>query len=151
MFKTHLVIGFFVALLMLEFFVIEMPILFVFFVVLASIIPDADFTKSKVGKKMGPIAWTLNFLFGHRGVIHSIFIPIILYFVILVVGLGEVVAMGVFIGYLAHLFSDALTKEGVRFLNPIVFTKISGPIRTGGVFDYLLFFAFIVLDILLLV
>ena len=150
MFKTHLAIGFFISILMLQFFEIEKQLIFVFFVVLASVIPDIDITTSKVGKKTKPISWILQFLFGHRGIVHSIFMPIFLYMLLTFIGLGKTVAMGVFIGYFIHLFADAMTRQGVMFLAPISIVKISGPIRSNGIFDYLIFIFFIILTISLL-
>ncbi len=64
---------------------------------------------------------------------------------------GFIYGFGLFIGYLSHLLSDALTVSGVNFLHPVAKFKIRGPVRTGTFFEVIIFFLVIGVDAWLLV
>lgn len=137
--KTHAAFGLLAALVTLKYAVIAKPVLFVILVVLGVFLPDLDHPESKINRTL-KITKIIPFLFKHRGVFHSIFGAIIIcgaigYWVGLQYGLG------LFVGYLSHLISDALTVSGVNFLQPISHFKIQGPVRTGSFFETLVFIA----------
>ena len=54
-----------------------------------------------------------------------------------------------FLGYCVHLIVDGLTVRGIKPFYPLSSFKINGPLRSGGLMDYLLFFI-IVLGIIVL-
>ena len=78
MYYTHLAFGLLVSLLSLELFNIQNKLIFILVVILFSIFPDIDERKSKIGRKNKTISAIINFIFGHRGFFHSIYIPLIL-------------------------------------------------------------------------
>ena len=65
-FKTHLLFGMFLGLLVLPILNPNNSILFVMLVLIGSALPDIDHPNSKVGKWFKPIGW----LFEHRGFFH---------------------------------------------------------------------------------
>lgn len=149
MFKTHLVFGILLAMLSLEFFNVDNKVLFFLLVVLASSIPDIDASKSKIGSKIKPVSWLIEFTFGHRGIFHGIFMPFVLYFLFLIIGYAEL-GMALFIGYLGHLVLDCFSIGGVRLFLPFARTRFRGIIPTGSVFDWALMFVFLALVVMLI-
>lgn len=145
LFKTHLLFGILFGILALETIAVPHPILFLLLFAFFSIFPDIDSPHSKLGKKLSLLSWIISFVFGHRGFIHSIWIPLTLSILFWYNGLSYI-AIAIFSGYLTHLFVDALTRGGIRFLwfGP----RISGFFRTGGILEALVFLA---LAIILLV
>ena len=143
MYYTHLAFGFLVSLLSIEIFNIQNKLFFILIVVFFSIFPDIDERKSKIGKKYKFILTIINFIFGHRGFFHSIYIPLALYFIFYYI--NNEVAIAVLVGYFSHLFMDALTKNGIRPLYPIINKKINGFIKTNSILEKILFLIIILL------
>ena len=139
MFRTHLVLGVFVALFFLKTFTIENQFLFIFFVCLSAVLPDIDIPKSKIGKKVKPLSWILNFLFGHRGIFHSLVLSFF-FFMLLILLFKNYIGAAFFLGYSAHLFADGITIRGIKPLYPFSTFRVRGPVRSGGMLDYLFFF-----------
>jgi inner membrane protein len=137
MYYTHLAFGVLSSLLAIDFLKIENKILFILIVVLFSIFPDIDERKSKIGKKYKLASQIINFLFGHRGLFHTVYIPLIFYLVLY--NLNRNIGLAILIGYLSHLFMDALTKKGIRPLAPIINIKINGPFKTNSFIEKILF------------
>ena len=81
---------------------------------------------------MWPLSAFIEFILKHRGVVHSIWIPLIFYY--LMNPLSHNIALGFVVGYVSHLFLDALTIQGVTFIYPFK-SKIRGFIKTGGVVE----------------
>ena len=75
---THLVIGLFVALLILEFTNTNSLIL-VILVLVASLLPDIDERHSLIGRKFPLVGWFSR----HRGFFYSIYPAIIFYLIVL--------------------------------------------------------------------
>lgn len=138
MFKTHLAIGFLIGLFSFKFFNFS-PFLFVPLVTLFSSIPDIDHANSKIGRKLWFLSIPISFIFKHRGFFHSIF-PAVISFFILEYFKFDLLACALLIGYLAHLIGDSLTKEGINFLHPFATFEIHGPLTTGTLFETLLFY-----------
>ena len=99
-------------------------------VVIGSLLPDIDHADSALGKSVPFVSK----LFKHRGITHSLLMLIICWFL-----LSPYIAIGV----ASHILLDMLTKQGVKLLWPlpisIKFFPIANLIRTGGVFEKLLF------------
>ena len=92
-------------------------------------------------------SWIINIILGHRGVIHSIWIPLALY--IFIVPFSMWVALALSLGYLSHLVADSFTLDGVPFFWP--FTKrVSGFIRTGSMLENIIFLGILAADVYLL-
>lgn len=146
MFKTHLAFGFLISLLSLRIFNIKFPLLFILLVTIFSALPDIDHPKSKIGRKFFFISTPISLVFRHRGFFHSIFPAIILFLLLNYFNLGFL-ALAVAIGYISHLFGDAITKEGINFLHPISTLRIQGPMTTGATLEAFIFFIIILFDI----
>lgn len=147
MYYTHLAFGLLVSLLYLNYFNIKNEILFILVVVFFSIFPDIDETRSKIGRKNKLISKTINFFFGHRGIIHTIYIPLILFIIFNFINYE--IAIASLIGYFSHLFLDALTKRGIKPLYPIFNKRINGPVRTGSFLEKIFFLIVAFLALLL--
>lgn len=143
MYYTHLAFGFLVSLLAIDFLNIKNKLLFVLIAIFFSIFPDIDERKSKIGKKYRKISWIINFIFGHRGFFHSIFIPLILFFVLY--NINNEMGIAVLVGYFSHLFMDALTKNGIRPLYPLINKRINGFIKTNSIIEKMFFLIIILL------
>lgn len=143
---THLVFGIFIGILWVSLFGISNKYLFFSVVAVASLFPDIDHPESKLGRKVKPISWLVNKVFGHRGFLHSIW-PIVILYVVFVYVLGwRVAGIGLAVGGFAHLMSDAFTIMGVNFTHPLR-AKVSGFIKTGGLSEMVFFIIFLILDI----
>ena len=112
--KTHITGGIALSLLICNDFVSFILVL------VGSILPDIGHNNSTLGKIIPIIPKILK----HRGIMHSIWIPLILLFI----------NKPIFYGYCLHLMLDVLTKNGIKPLNPIFNFSIKIPlIKTGGV------------------
>ena len=148
MYYTHLAFGLLTALLCLSFFEIHYKVLFILIILLFSILPDIDEKKSKIGKKNKLLSGIINFIFGHRGLIHSIYIPLILF--IIFYNLNKEIGSAILLGYFSHLFMDALTKTGIRPLYPIINKKINWFFKTNSFLEKILFLAIVFMDLYLI-
>jgi len=103
--------------------------IFIFVLIIASILPDIDEKKSKISQIMPFFITTFFNRLNHRGFTHNIFGFIFLtclsYPVLYLMFKENVnIAMEAFvIGYLSHIFGDMVTYSGVYFI-PGVKTKI---------------------------
>lgn len=142
LFFTHLLLGIIAFLFTKDF--VHGGNIWIFFglVVIGSLIPDIDAEESKVNRWSGFIGDIIGFFTSHRGFFHAVYIYLGLALV-LSYFFGAYYGAGLLIGYLAHFIGDAITPMGVRPLYPFFKSKISGPIKTGGVLE-------IVVSILLL-
>lgn len=150
MFKTHLALGFFIAAIITIVFKIENPAWFIVVAMAASALPDLDSHKSKLGRKVLPLSWFLETVFGHRGFVHSLFPPLLAFIGLSYFGY-EYLGGAVFTGYVAHLIGDAMTLEGVAFLYPLSNKRLKGFFKTGGVTEFIVFLVLLGLNGLVLV
>jgi inner membrane protein len=137
--KTHLLVALLTGIVILQGFSLSHPFLFLLIFLFFTLLPDIDSRQSKIGRKAWPLSWLLSTVFGHRGLLHSIFVPIAIliaswYYGYLWVGYA---AAG---GYLVHLLCDAMTVGGIRFFGPFGW-RTKGFFRTGGFIEALLFLA----------
>jgi len=148
MLKTHLAFAVLISLIFLHFFSIN-PYFFIPLVCLGSVIVDIDTSHSNVGSKLRPLSWFLEVFFGHRGFFHSLAAALL--FLALSVYLFTIsfLAFAPALGYLSHIFLDAFTLSGVPFLKPFSDRRLSGPVSTGGVVEYVVFSAILLLDVYL--
>ncbi|MBI2107449.1 metal-dependent hydrolase [Candidatus Woesearchaeota archaeon] len=145
--RTHLAFALLIGLLTFSYFNLN-PILFIIIMSLTSFLPDIDHPKSKIGRKIKILSYPINFVFGHRGFFHSIFVAFGLSFAIWYFFGNYYIPF--FIGFVSHLIGDALTVQGVNFIYPFKELRVKGFITTGGVLENILFFVFILLIILIL-
>ena len=143
MYYTHLAFGFLIALLSLNLFDIKNKLIFLLIAVFFSIFPDIDERKSRIGKKYKKTSAIINFIFGHRGFLHTIFVPLSLYFVFYYI--NNEIGIAILIGYFSHLFADALTKNGIKPFYPLINRKINGFIKTNSIMEKIFFLIIILL------
>lgn len=140
--RTHLVFSLFFGLLLVGNF--ENKFLFLFVVFISTFIPDVDSRFSKLGKRK--VFRFLQFFAGHRKIIHSfIFLGLVslpLFFV------SRAVFYGFVLGYGLHLLMDSFTVMGIKPFYPFEY-KIKGFVRTGGMFESVLFYLFLFFNMFL--
>lgn len=148
MYYTHFAFGVLIVLLSLDLFDIQNKLLFVLITLFFSVFPDIDNTKSKIGKENKLISRIINFIFGHRGFFHSVYIPLILFFVFY--NLNKEIGVAVLVGYFSHLFMDALTKNGIKPFYPLINRKINGFFKTNSISEKIFFLIVVLLDLYIL-
>jgi inner membrane protein len=144
---THLTFSFLVGILLIKYLSISNQILFIVLFMLFSLLPDIDEIKSKISQKVKPLSWLVNFFLGHRGLMHSIWISVILYLLLFLIRMD--IAIAVSFGYLSHLILDCFTVSGVRLLWPLK-KRLKGFVKTGSLIEYLIFVGLLIVDVYLL-
>lgn len=142
--KTHLAFGFLFGLVLMPFIPVMNKYVYFAIVLVASLLPDIDSPNSKASKKLGAIGKITRVFTKHRGIFHSLWIPLIAgavlwYFV------GRVYAIPLVIGYFSHLLIDGFTKAGINFLHPFSTLRMQGFVETGSLLETLFFVVFIVI------
>ncbi len=137
--KTHLLFAIIVGIIILKLFNFPHPYLFLLIFCFFTLLPDIDSPNSKLGRKIWPISSLLKLFLGHRGIMHSIFIPLAIvltswHYGYLWIGYA---AAG---GYFLHLLVDATTVGGIKFFGPFG-KKTKGFLRTGGFIESIIFLA----------
>ncbi|PTQ51909.1 MAG: Membrane-bound metal-dependent hydrolase YdjM, induced during SOS response [Hydrogenibacillus schlegelii] len=113
--------------------------------VIGSLLPDIDHPGSKLGRRV-PVISHIMYLFGHRGVTHS------LLFVLILAAAGHFAwtpAYGLALGAAVHIAADMFTPSGVPLFWPLGRRYSLFGFRTGGVVDFLLGTAASALTVLL--
>jgi len=149
MFKTHLAAGILAAIALTKYIPSKSSIAFLAAVIIGSVAPDIDCPKSRVGKKLKIISWMLNFLFKHRGFMHTIY-PAAIIFLTFTFLDHKLIGTGFLIGYTVHLIADSLTQEGIQPFLPLSKKRVKGLIKTGGLAEYGLFLLILAFTINLL-
>lgn len=110
-----------------------------------SLFPDIDSPNSKIGRKIKPISWVVNKLFGHRGLVHTPLFAIGIFGVVLSLMLlfdkleHSNLLTGFIVGYIGHLLLDTFTIEGIMWAYPFNKNKFHfANIKTGSFFEYLI-------------
>jgi inner membrane protein len=136
LFYTHLLFGILLFLLV-KGYLAGNVFLLLFLVLLGSILPDIDEHKSKIARWSGLLGKTVSFLFRHRGILHAVIFPSAL---CIVLGLlwSKSYALALLIGYVGHLFADALTPMGIPILYPFTEFRLRGPLRTGSIWEWVM-------------
>ena len=146
LFHTHLMISIVVFLLIKDYFIGGNEIIFLVLLLLASVFPDIDDGKSKIKKASGIVGSIISFTFKHRGIFHSVLMALGLF--VLIYSLWQpYYAFAVLIGYCSHLFGDLITPMGIKIFYPLSDFKIRGPIRVGGIGEWIILFGMIILVI----
>lgn len=143
--KTHILFAFFLTLVSIELFNPQNQILFLFIIVLFSVLPDIDEKSSRVGKKTK----LFSFFLKHRGIVHS-FLPLLIIAFLLTV-FNSIYLWGVFIGYASHLLLDSLTPQGLNPFYPFLKFRMKGFIKSGGIGEIFIFLLLLMIDIFLLI
>ena len=149
MFKTHLAFGFLTSLVALTIFNIENKILFILILVFGAILADIDYMTSKVGSKVRLLSFFIELIFGHRGLMHTIYVPVAFFILLSLFGY-PVIGFAFLIGFMSHLIIDCLNIKGISFLRPFNKLHIRGFIKTGGILEYILLAGILVLIVMMI-
>lgn len=104
-----------------------------------TLLPDIDTPKSKLGRKLRPFSDMLSWVAGHRGLVHSLAGMVVFTIPFLIISAWlPGVAKAFVMGYLLHLLLDSLTPSGIQWLYPAKL-KIRGPVKTGSLWEKLIF------------
>ena len=145
---THLAFSFLVGVLLIKYLSISNQILFILLFMGFSLLPDIDKVQSKISSKIKLVSFVIRFFLGHRGLMHSIWIPLLFYLLLFMFSFD--IAIAISFGYLSHLILDGLTPSGVKLFWPLK-KKLKGFIRTGSLVEYLLFVLLLILDVYFLI
>ncbi|AUH51116.1 hypothetical protein CXB49_09975 [Chromobacterium sp. ATCC 53434] len=92
-----------------------------------SLLPDIDHPKSWLGRRIPFISGPVAYLFGHRGVTHSLLAVIGVFYACVAclhgwgvkLGHSMPLVLGICVGYASHLIGDWLTPAGIPLLWPV--------------------------------
>lgn len=120
------------------------PFLFAGVAGFASLLPDLDSPKSKLGGRVFPVSAALSLTVGHRGPLHSLLGAALAcagsFFVLKVLHLDPLLLCAVAVGYVSHLLLDGLNPQGVPLLWPCK-KRLRVPLcQTGGWFERMAFY-----------
>ncbi|HLC64787.1 MAG TPA: metal-dependent hydrolase [Candidatus Nanoarchaeia archaeon] len=145
MFYTHLAFSVLFASLWLRIFPSSDAVLFIALAIFFGALPDIDTSKSKIGRKFPLISTIIGFFFGHRGIFHTVYIPILL-FVLSSYYFGFSLSAAILVGYISHLIGDALTIQGIKPFQPLHNMEIRGFMATGSIAELVLLVMLLVID-----
>ena len=137
MYYTHVLFSIFASFIAIDYFNIKNKFIFLLIALFFSLLPDIDESRSKIGRKNKLISKTIGFIFGHRGIFHTIYIPLVLFVLLNLINFE--IAFACLIGYFSHLLLDAMTKNGIRPFYPLFNTKIRGFFKTNSIIEKLFF------------
>ena len=127
-FYAHIAFG-----LLLSGFVISdwSPVLF-FLVLFFSLLPDLDYPYSLLGGLLPSVSVFLFKRYGHRGLLHSVYVPVSL--IVDFFLFGNQVALVVGLVYTSHIVLDMFTKRGVELFSPLTwsFVLLDGDLESNN-------------------
>ena len=166
MFTTHIALALLLFFLIAYTHLIQPYTMVLIIVVIGSLLPDIDHTKSYISQSSEFaqfLSGTLTKeLITHRGITHTIYasicstvLAIIVWYALNIGGINPLLAgFGMFLGYIAHLLGDSITTSGIYWLgrnNEKYHYMKRGFIPTGSraetILQYLLLFAVAILFI----
>lgn len=150
MFQTHIAFGLLAGMLSLKYLNVPNPYIYILIVCTAAAMPDIDESESRIGKKIRPLSWLIEQIFGHRNLFHSVFPLIAIYIIFFHCLKWNVAGAALLIGYGSHLFMDMLTYMGIGPLHPFYRKRITGFIKTGGLVEHILLILLVLADIIIL-
>jgi len=109
----------------------------------SALLPDIDLPASKVGGDHRAVSKTINFIFGHRTITHSL-LGLGIFMALFNLFIPQKYLQMIAVGYISHLVTDMLNPAGIPIFWPIG-KRFSIPlIRTGGVLEHVLLACFCV-------
>jgi inner membrane protein len=150
MWKTHLAFGILCGILITNYYTPENLFLFFVIISIGSLLPDIDKKGSKANKNIPLVGRMVSSVFKHRGIFHSIFVPIALLLALVYIDAFDY-ALPLIIGYMSHLLIDSITKEGVNFIHPISQLRVKGFVETGSILETIIFIGLSVVIVMLLI
>jgi len=153
-FYTHVLFALFFYFLAIIIFNLNFSIFFALILCLGAILPDIDSPNSFINRKI-KISKLVIVFSKHRGFFHSLF-GILFFFIIgfmitLFIGLSLIYTAFFCFGYFLHLVADSMTISGVRWFWLSKKGHLQGKIKTGSIFENLLFVTLLILTICLFI
>jgi membrane-bound metal-dependent hydrolase YbcI (DUF457 family) len=102
-----------------------------------AILPDIDHKGSTINRLLN-VTRAVPAVFKHRGFFHSVW-PALGGGAALWTFATPTIGLAFLTGYLSHLVSDSLTRDGVNYLHPLLRFKVAGFMRTGALLESLVF------------
>lgn len=146
-FLHHLLFSIFLTLSGLVIFQPDKVLFWFLLGIIFGVIADMDEQHSKVGRHAKPASILLK----HRGIVHSMFLPIIVLIPLYAVMDDVLLVYFTLVPFFGHLLLDSLTKGGVKPFAPFSKAKLSGPFKTGSMFDRMMQALWLFLDAALFV
>ena len=141
---THLLAGLVLSALLIRFLEVPNPLLLVLLVLLGSLLPDIDERHSTIGRKV-PI---VGFFVKHRTFFHGLLF-LVASVILLSFFIEPLYLVAYSLAFITHLLLDALTPMGVTPFWPSKL-RMKGFVRVGGLLEKLVFVAFVILFVYLL-
>lgn len=89
---------------------------------LGALFPDIDEPKSWIGRRTRGISDIIHYLFGHRGITHSLvgllFISFVSMALVWLLNLNIIIGLYFILGYALHMIQDSFSVSGVAWLQP---------------------------------
>jgi len=117
--------------------------IYLLFYMLGSIFPDIDIANSYINKKLKIPSILTKINFKHRGLFHSLIIPLALLLLSLTTPKQPIISLILIsfsLGFISHIILDSLTPAGIAFFWPLPI-KFKGPIKTSSFKETILFIA----------
>ena len=149
LFATHLLLGMLFFLIFKNMFSGGNEIIFFLLMLLGSILPDIDERDSTINQWTGIFGRIISFFFKHRGIFHSLFLALLLFFSISVYW-STYYATALLLGYIAHLVGDSFSPSGIQMFYPFSQFKFKGPMKVGGFMEWVIVILLVVLVIVVL-
>lgn len=114
------------------------PIIGVVTATIGSLAPDVDIEGSTASKKVPLLSKVLT----HRGITHTLVMPLVMYALLTSVSLNTFVAslvFGLLFGWVMHIATDLLNRKGVPLFWPIITQKVHIACIKTGTFQETLF------------
>jgi inner membrane protein len=127
---THLLFTFILLFFYFDHFTLASPLVFIIIALITTLIVDIDHPHSTAGKYLRPFSDILQWVLGHRGLLHSLLVPICIFLILRFFNYTEP-AIAILLGYTSHIIMDILTPSGIRIFYPLKY-KIRGPIKVGS-------------------
>jgi inner membrane protein len=142
--KTHLIIGVGAGLLMVHYApqpTLASTVGIIALAGLGALLPDVDSPNSTINSWIPPLR-LLTWFFKHRGIFHTVFIPLILVLIGFYQPQLQTWLNALSVGYLSHLIADCMTIHGLSVLYPLsIKVHLLPPgfrVQTGGIVERLL-------------
>ncbi|WP_195972447.1 metal-dependent hydrolase [Clostridium thermobutyricum] len=117
LYRTHVITSIAICLPILS-YVGDLNSIAVGAVALGALLPDIDEEHSYIGRKVPIISITINKIFGHRGITHSLLVFAILFS--LSTYTKSHILGGIALGYFLHLFEDYFSDAGIKWFQPFI-------------------------------
>ena len=139
---THLLFAILFGILYFDYFAGEIGLWlklgFAALLIVGALLPDIDQSESSASHKAPFLSGIVRAFSKHRGIMHSIWIPLIIFLVAKFVVsrffyMPDIIMMGFVVGYFSHLLGDIFTVQGITPFSPVSKFRLKGWFKTCGI------------------